>query len=172
MKPTVWTIAIAALTVATAAWAQAPSDAQIVAIVLAANQVDIEAGTLAASKASNPQVKDFAQTMVSQHSDVDTTTTKLATKLGLTPQSNPTVQSIKAGGTANVSHLKQLDGAAFDTAYINHEVAYHQQLVYLVTKTLTPSAQNPVVKMFLAQTGTTYGGHLFRANQIHASLEK
>src|SRR5215469_4186754 len=160
MQPPVWTIALAALAVATATSAQAPTDAQIVAIVLAANQVDIEAGTLAASKASNPQVKDFAQTMVSQHSDVDTTTTQLATKLGLTPQSSPTAQSIKAGGTTNVNHLKQLDGAAFDTAYINHEVAYHQQLVYLVTKTLTPGAQNPVVKMFLAQTGTTYGGHL------------
>ena len=44
----------------TTAQAAAPDDAQIAAIVVAANQVDIDAGKLAESKAANPDVKALA----------------------------------------------------------------------------------------------------------------
>ncbi len=52
----------------TIAQAAAPDDAQIAAIVVAANQVDIDAGKLAESKASNADVKAFAHRMVTDHS--------------------------------------------------------------------------------------------------------
>src|SRR3954466_14535490 len=54
------------------AWAAGagPSDAQIAAIVVAANQVDIDAGKLAESKSTSSQVKAFAQRMVTDHSGV------------------------------------------------------------------------------------------------------
>jgi putative membrane protein len=48
------------------------------------------------------------------------------TKLKVTPEVNPTSQSLKSGGESNVANLKTLKGAAFDKAYIDHEVAYHQ----------------------------------------------
>ncbi|HEX2229253.1 MAG TPA: DUF4142 domain-containing protein, partial [Candidatus Binatia bacterium] len=48
---------------AVATSAQGPNDAQIAAIVVAANQVDIVAAKLAKSKSSNPDIKDFAQLM-------------------------------------------------------------------------------------------------------------
>jgi putative membrane protein len=47
--------------------ARTVSDAQIASIVVTANQVDIDAGKLAASKATNPEVKKFGQQMVADH---------------------------------------------------------------------------------------------------------
>src|ERR1051325_2974799 len=49
----------------------APNDAQIAAIVVAANQVDIDAGKLAESKASSQDVKAFGKQMVTDHTGVN-----------------------------------------------------------------------------------------------------
>jgi predicted outer membrane protein len=50
-------------------WAQSPgpTDPQIAAIVVAANQVDIDAGKLAKSRSKTKDVQDFAQLMITDH---------------------------------------------------------------------------------------------------------
>ncbi|MGH8272435.1 MAG: DUF4142 domain-containing protein, partial [Gammaproteobacteria bacterium] len=110
------------------AWAQGsgPTDPQIAAIVVAANQVDIAAGKLAERKAQSGEVKAFAKRMVTDHTGVNQAAVGLAHKLHLTPQSNPTSESLKQGGEKNLATLRHLSGKAFDKAYIDHEVAYHQ----------------------------------------------
>jgi Domain of unknown function (DUF4142) len=45
-------------------------------------------------------------------------------------------------GTENVAQLSKLHGAAFDRASIAHEVAYHQQVLDTLDKTLIPNASN------------------------------
>src|SRR6188474_211441 len=81
-----------------ALYAQQPNDAQIAAIVVTANQVDIDAGKLAESKADNAQVKAFGRQMVTDHSGVNKQATELVTKLGVKPEDNATAQSLKSGG--------------------------------------------------------------------------
>ena len=165
-------LAAAALLTATAAIAQAPNDAQIASIVVTANQVDIDAGKLATARASNPEVKAFGQQMVGDHTGVNKQAVALVTKLKVTPEDNPTSQSLKAGGVANIKNLKTLKGAAFDKAYIEHEVAYHQQVLDAIDKTLIPSAQNAELKALLVAVRPAFVGHLERAKQIQASLSR
>src|SRR3954468_17316284 len=105
--------AAAFVTVAGSAFAQSPNDAQIAAIVVTANQVDIDAGQLAETKGSNAQVKAFGKQMVTDHTGVNKQATDLVTKLGVKPEDSPTAQSLKSGGAENVKQLKQLKGAAF-----------------------------------------------------------
>jgi len=57
MKMTFGAAVAAAALFAAPAFAQSPNDAQIASIVVTANQVDIDAGKLAESKGSNPEVK-------------------------------------------------------------------------------------------------------------------
>jgi putative membrane protein len=71
------------------------NDAQIASIVVTANQVDIDAGQLAASRSTSEEVKTFARLMVTDHSGVNKAATDLAAKLKVTPQDNPTSQSLK-----------------------------------------------------------------------------
>src|SRR3954453_18357374 len=126
-------IAAGLLTLALAAAAQAqggaPNDAQIAAIVVTATQVDIDAGKFADAHSSSADVRKFAQLMVTDHTAVNKSATDLAGKLKLTPEDNPTAQSLKKGGEDNIANLKTLKGAAFDKAYIDHEVAYHQAVL-------------------------------------------
>ena len=85
--------------------AQSINDAQIAHIVVTANQVDIDAGKLATSMASNPEVKKFGQQMVTDHTGVNKQAADLAAKLKVTPADNPTSQSLKDGGDKNVANL-------------------------------------------------------------------
>jgi putative membrane protein len=163
-------LATAALLTATAAVAQAPTDAQIASIVVTANQVDIDAGKLAKTRGHNAEVKAFAQQMITDHTGVNKQAVALVTKLKVTPQDNPTSQSLAAGGADNLKNLKTLKGSAFDKAYVDHEVAYHQQVIDAIDKTLIPSAQNAELKALLVAVRPAFVGHLEHAQQIQAKL--
>ena len=154
------------------ALAQAPNDAQIASIVVTANQVDIDAGKLAESKGSNAEVKAFGKQMVTDHSGVNKQAVALVTKLKVTPEDNATSKSLKSGGEDNLKNLQKLSGAAFDKAYVDHEVAYHEQVLDALDKTLIPSAQNAELKNLLVAVRPAFVAHLEHAKSLQASLGK
>jgi putative membrane protein len=167
------TVVMAGLLLAPAASvsAQDVNDAQIASIVVTANQVDIDAGKLATTQASSPEVKKFGQQMVTDHTGVNKQAVDLVTKLKVTPEDNPTSKSLKAGGEENVKNLKGLKGAAFDKAYVDHEVAYHQSVLDAVDKTLIPGAKNAELKALLEKVRPAFVAHLEHAKHIQASLK-
>jgi len=150
--------------------AQTVSDAQIASIVVTANQVDIDAGKLAASRGSNQQIKKFGEQMVTDHTAVNKQATALVTRLQVTPQDNSTSQSLKAGGEKNVASLKSLHGAEFDKAYIDNEVRYHQAVIEAIDNTLVPSAHNAELKALLVKVRPAFVAHLEHAKMIQSSL--
>jgi putative membrane protein len=150
--------------------AQGVSDAQIAAIVVTANQVDIDAGKLAESKATDPDVKAFGKQMATDHTGVNKQASDLVTKLGVTPEDNATARSLKSGGTDNVAQLSKLQGAAFDKAYIAHEVAYHQQVLDALDKTLIPNASNEQLKALLVKVRPAFVAHLEHAKTLQGRL--
>jgi putative membrane protein len=173
MKNFITTIAASSLLLLSGhAAAQAPSDAQIAAIVVTANQVDIDAGKLAESKGSNAEVKAFGKQMVTDHSGVNKQAVALVTRLKVTPEDNPTSKSLKAGGADNLRNLEKLSGAAFNKAYVYHEVAYHQAVLDAVDKTLIPSAQNAELKALLVAVRPAFVAHLEHARMLQAALAK
>src|SRR5581483_5311756 len=145
-----------------------PSDAQIAAIVVAANQVDINAGKLAQSKASNAEVKDFAKTMVTDHTAVNKQATDLVTKLKVKPEENPTSKSLKDNGKQTGERLKKLKGAEFDKAYVDNEVAYHQAVLDAVDKVLIPNAKNQELNALLVKVRPAFVAHLEHAKHLQA----
>ncbi|MGO4305762.1 DUF4142 domain-containing protein [Cupriavidus sp. RAF12] len=150
----------------------APNDAQIASIVVTANQVDIDAGKLAESKGSSKDVKAFGKQMVTDHTGVNKSATVLVKKLKVTPEDNPTSQSLKSGGEKNIQKLKGLKGAEFDSAYIDNEVSYHQSVLDAMDKTLIPSAKNEELKALLVKVRPAFVAHLEHAKHIQTELAK
>jgi putative membrane protein len=149
-----------------------PTDPQIAAIVVVANQVDIDAGKLAESKTHTKAVKDFAKLMVANHAEVNKAAKDLVTKLHVTPEPNATSKSLQEGGEKNLAALKKLSGSAFDKAYMDHEVSYHQAVLDALDKTLIPNAQNAQLKALLEQARPTFVTHLEHAKQVQAMVSK
>lgn len=161
----------ATLALAGAAHAQAPDDAQIAAIVVAANTVDIDAGKLARERTKNDEVRRFAQQMVADHGGVNKQAVALVTRLKVKPQESELSRSLTQGGKDNLARLKRLEGKAFDKAYIGHEVAYHQTVIDALDKTLIPHAANAELKDTLVKVRPAFVAHLEHARQLAATLD-
>ena len=152
-----------ALPVAALAQAAAPNDAQIAHIAYTAGQIDIAAGQQALAKSKNAKVRAFATEMVRDHTAVNDQALALVKKLGVTPQDNPTSQSLSKDAAAKLKAHAALKGAAFDKAYVANEVAFHKTVNGALASTLIPNAKNGELKSLL-QTGLK----LFTEHQHHA----
>ncbi|MEO8998786.1 MAG: DUF4142 domain-containing protein [Rhodanobacter sp.] len=152
--------------VPTAASAPAPAainDAQIAHIAYTAGQIDVAAAKQALKKSSNKDVRAFAEEMARDHAAVNVQALALCKKLGVMPQDNPTSQSLSKNAAAEMKKLAALKDSAFDKAYADNEVAYHQAVNSALSGTLIPSAQNAELKSLL-ETGLK----LFQSHEMHA----
>ena len=150
----------------------AVSDANIAAIVVDADSIDIKNGLVAKKMAKNAQVKAFAQQMITDHTSVNKKATDLATKLSLTPEENETSRQLVSNADATRDAIKAKTGANFDKAYIDNEVAYHEAVLDMLNKTLIPNAQNADLKSLLESVKPAFQAHLDHAKQVQATLSK
>jgi putative membrane protein len=166
--------AIAAATLlSSAAWAEGAklTDPQIAHIAYTAGVIDVAAGKQALSKASNKEVKAFADNMVRDHEAVNNLALDLVKKLNVTPEDNDTSKALSKQAADKSAELGKLNGAAFDKAYVANEVAYHKAVNSALETQLIPSASNPELKSLL-QTGLKiFQGHQQHAEHIAASLK-
>jgi putative membrane protein len=148
------------------------TDAQIAHIAVTANSVDSAAGELARKNGGSQAVKDFGQTMVTDHGGVNKEAVALATKLNVTPEDNDMSRQLKSGADASNASLGGMKGAAFDSAYIAHEVSYHQTVLDALDQKLIPGAQNAELKALLEKVRPAVAAHLDRAKGIQTNLGK
>jgi putative membrane protein len=149
----------------------APTDPQIVGIVEAADQIDIDYAKLAESKAKHKQVKDFAQQMITDHSAVQKAVRDLATKLNVTPADSETSDSLKTQAQQITYKLRGLRGKEFEKAYVNNEVAYHEAVINATKTVLIPNAQNAELKSALQEAEPLFEGHLQHAQHVQSAIE-
>lgn len=143
--------------------AEKPSDAQIAHIAYTAGDIDIKAAELALKKSKTKSVVGFANDMVRDHKAVNDKALALVKKLNVTPEDNDTSKGLVKQADDKRAELEKLEGAAFDKAYVNNEVAYHKLVNGTLETTLIPSAQNGELKSLL-ETGLK----IFKGHEDHA----
>lgn len=155
-----------AVTVSGVAAAQAAlTDVEMAHVAVTASNIDIGYAKLALQKSKNAEVRNFAETMIRDHSAVNQQVADLAKKLGVTAKDNAMSQSLLAGSVAKMKELRKLKGVAFDRSYAMNEVAYHTTVNGAVAESFIPNAKNPEVKAaFVAAL------EIFRAHQKHAEM--
>jgi len=155
----------------TMANAQVPTDPQIVGIVQTANRIDIDQARLALRKSTNPQVKEFANQMISDHTNLEKSVTDLANKLGAKEQTSDTAKQLKQQAAEESKKLNGMKGSDFDREYVSHEIAFHQAVIDAATNTLIPNAKNAELKSALQNAAPVLQGHLQHAQQLQQSLQ-
>lgn len=142
------------------------SDANIAAIVIAANDADISYGRLAAARTTDPRVKQFAEMMQRDHGGVNTLAAQLATRLRLTPADHPLSLDLRDQAEAIRDTLRELEGPALDRFYAANEVRYHANLLESMEAALVPQARNRDFKALLEQVLPTVRAHFRLAVQL------
>lgn len=149
--------------------AQTLTDVNIVAIFDAANTADIETGRLAVARSHNKEVRDLGQAFADAHSSVRQQGRDLAKKLGVVP-ALPAGDQGAAQHAAAMASLKGKSGTAFDRAFLDHEIAFHQAVIDAVTTTLLPATQNAELKALVEKVAPAFVGHLQMAKNLRSKL--
>ena len=146
------------------------SDPEVAHVAVTANSIDIEMAKFAQTRTTNGAVKQFAATMITDHTAVNEQAAALAKKLGVTPADNAVSQSLEDGARQARAALEPLHGKAFDRAYIDREVAYHQAVLDAIDKLLIPTTENADLKQLLTAVRPAVATHLEHAKHLRIEL--
>lgn len=149
--------------------APALTDANIAAILDGANAADSAAGAVAAAKGTNAEVKTFGKNMMRDHHALRKAGEDLVKKLNVTPALPAGDNSAATAKAWQDSLTAMPKGAAFDKAYIDHEVAYHQSVLQ-TAQTALGAAQNAELKSLIEKAAPNIQAHLEHAKSIQSKL--
>jgi putative membrane protein len=147
------------------------SDVEIAHAAYTADDLDIAYAKIALEKSKTPAVRDFAELMVKDHTAANTAALALVKKLGVTPKDNAFSQALAKNGEAKKTELRGLSGAAFDKAYTQNELAYHQVVVKTVAEQWIPTIQNAEFKKFMTDANEIFKVHMSHAQHMVDGLK-
>lgn len=142
-----------------------PDDRSFLEKAAVGGRAEVELGQLAQQKAQSEEVKQFAQRMVTDHSQANSELMSLSDKMSL---SLPTALDDKTQKDSD--KLAKLNGAKFDKEYMKMMVDDHQKDVDEFQK-LSQNAINSDVKGFASKTLPTLQQHLELAKSIHDKMK-
>ncbi|MNL17561.1 hypothetical protein D3C87_1386610 [compost metagenome] len=156
------------------AFAANPTDPEIAEILKTANDGEMKVAKVAKSHAENKDVQDFAKMMIESHKKNEKEGKEVFKKAKIKPKSNETAKLMKKETEAKIKELKaqKKNSAEFDRAYIESQIAMHQQLLNDLDATLIPNAKSEDLKTYLTETRNHVQEHLTKAQQIQTSMMK
>jgi putative membrane protein len=146
------------------------TDANIVYILDNANMLDSAAGSVAATKGTAADVRDFGKRMMRDHHSLRKQGQDLAKKLNVTPEA-PANDDSKAQYDKTMATLNgAAKGKDFDKAYIDNEVTYHQAVLQTATTAMN-AAQNAELKNLIQKAAPAVQAHLDMAQSIQGKMK-
>jgi putative membrane protein len=137
------------------------------------NNAEIQLGKLAGGRAQNPQVKQFAQMMVADHTkslgDLKQTVSQHDVQLvGELPDESEDL----------MERLRTLQGREFDREYVDAMVDAHKEMHAMISgrvddsrREATPSPLETAVNQWASKALPAVQGHLDKAQQLQQTLE-
>ena len=118
------------------------------------SQSEVQAAQLAEQRATSPQIKQFAQRMLTDHTAANTELQQIAKQADISLPAQPTSKDAAEG-----QKLRGVTGTAFDQAYAQGQLQDHRETVELFQKEAS-SGQDPALKAFAQKTLPILQQHL------------
>lgn len=150
--------------------APALTDANIVALLDGANMTDSSAGSVAAAKGTSADIKSFGRDMMRDHHALRAAGQSLAKKLNVSPEMPAGDKSAANAAAWQDSLTAMPKSAAWDKAYIDHEVTYHEAVLTTAQAALG-AAQNAELKALIQKAAPNIQAHLEHAKQIQSKMK-
>lgn len=147
------------------------TDPEIASVAVTANQIDVNYAELALKKNVSKQVADFANSMIQDHNSVIKMAAELAEKLQVTPKDNQLTQELLKGEKTVTSNLASLRGKAFEKAYVDNEVTYHEAVISTINNVLIPQTENKELKQLFLDVMPVLEAHLEHAQHLQSTLK-
>jgi putative membrane protein len=144
-------------------------DATIMAIFDNANTADIETGKLAAQRGHTNEVRQFGAMLARDHQMVRQQGRDLALKIGIIP-TPPSGEQSAQDHTAAMRRLSGLQGREFDSAFLQHEVLFHETTIAAIENTLLPAITNEELRAMVVKVAPAFKAHLDMARILGIQL--
>jgi putative membrane protein len=123
---------------------------------------EVQMAQLAAQRATNPEVRSFAQKLAGDHEKVNTELTEIA------GQKNVKLDADDGMGRA-YKRLDKKAGAEFDQEFVEHMIDEHEKAVKLFEKAAS-DAKDPEIRSFASKHVTHLRDHLQQAQNLRATV--
>ncbi|UXN59043.1 DUF4142 domain-containing protein [Phyllobacterium zundukense] len=133
-------------------------------LAAAGGLAEVDFGKLAATKAADASVREFAQAMVHDHSDANAKLKALADAAKI-----PLPDTLDADHKALRQKLDAAEGQAFDVAYIRSQIIVHQKTAQLLAWEIG-SGEDAQLQQYSAATLPIVLSHLRLAQNIASAL--
>ena len=130
-----------------------------------ADLAEVQLGQLGVQHATSPQVKSFAQMMVTDHTKAGEELKALAAKKSVTLPTD-----MDSSHKSTLDSLKSKAGADFDRTYVDAMVSDHEKAVSDF-QSRVKNASDPDVKAFAEKTLPVLQKHLDAINAIKAKMK-
>lgn len=127
---------------------------------------EIDVCKLALSKTSSPAVRDFANAMISQHTQIEDQAQQLGRQMGV---GIPLQESVE--GPIDLAYLSKFSGKRFDEEFLHQQVEDHTNDISTLRNALQAS-QNDRVKDLLLPTIDKLDNHLRMANDAWNQISR
>lgn len=148
------------------------SDANIAAIVVTANTIDIQYADMALAKSQRAEVREFAEMVKKDHQSVNEAAGALVARLGVTPEMNDIAFDLRDDAETKRLTLRDFEGVAFDSAYAANEITYHTTVLGAIDNALIPATQNAELKALLVAVRPAVAAHLEHARELAAQVSR
>lgn len=166
-----WLLGLTLAALPASTFAAKMNDSELANLLMTVNTGEVEAGRVATSRAQSPDVKVYAEKMISGHETNSTAIEGLSQLTGIEPQKTDRSEALKARLVARAKELEAKSGKGFDRAYLNEQIKMHQETLAMIDKELLPQSSNPEFRTFLAQTRQTVAAHLEEARQLQSKIK-
>lgn len=130
------------------------------------NMTEIEAGKLAQTKSTNPEVKKFGQMLVDEHTKAATEVKAMADSRNI---SLPT--SVTEEGQDKYNKLNEKSGVDFDKKFVDMMVDGHEKAIDKFKKA-SENATDQEIKTWASDNVSKLTAHLQHAKQLKQDLDK
>jgi putative membrane protein len=146
-------------------------DGNVVAVLMASNDIEVQNGELARMRSQNSDVKAFAERMVAEHQSINTRVKDLTTRLKLNPQEGDVTKRLRADADTAMTGIRAMKGADFDRAYIEQEIAFHTRVLEMIDTQMLPNVKGAELKSLVNEVRPTFQAHLTHARQVQQKLK-
>jgi putative membrane protein len=145
-------------------------ESDIASIVTAIHQGEIDQGNAALSRANSSGAREFAQMLVTDHTNGLNSARSTFGSLNITPTPNDTSRTLETGSRQTISALSTYNGAAFDRTFVQTHVDGHQWVLNTLDSVLIPSARSAEMRTLLQNQRASVSKHLDHARMLLNSM--
>jgi len=145
------------------------NDANLLALMGVMNSRQIAAAEIELSTWHSDTIRDFALSMVREHSAIQRSIDSVATTLKLAPVMPALAQVIAIDMQRQIDSIHAYGGRALDRAYVRQAVSGHETMAKYAAL-LAAAAERPEVQSVLSTASTRIAAQVNRAKAFDASL--